>query len=417
METGVSLQGARTSTPQPFSFPQFRAIWLGSLCGNSALLILGVGSAWLMSSLTTSPRLIAGVQTAMMLPVMLFGMAAGAIADVYDTRRVALAALGIGGCGAAVLAYSAGTASVTTPTLLLGCFLAGTGAALFAPAWQASVGRQVPDHAVPPAIALNGIGYNLVRSMGPAIGGVIVALGGAGAAFAAALALYLSAAAVFAHWRPRPEKRDQPTSSVAGAIVSGFGYVAKAAPVRALVLRALAIGLAGGSLSGLLPLVARRQLEGGAEMYGMLLGLIGCGSLAGAAFVAPLHARLRGERIVGACTIATGLCYAVIGSSGSVFVTGATLAILGASWMVMVTVLNIGVQRAVPAWIAGRTLAAYQAAIVGGVAVGSWLWGAVAEAIGAAGALVLSGVVCAATAALTRWLPVPDGESSRRPNE
>jgi MFS family permease len=403
--------------PQPLSFPQFRAIWLASLCGNSALLILGVGSAWLMSGLTTSPRLIAAVQTAMMLPVMLFGMAAGAIADVHDTRRVALAALGIGSCGAALLAYAAGTGLATSPTLLVGCFLAGTGAALFAPAWQASVGRQVPAPVVPPAIALNGIGYNLVRSIGPAIGGVVVALGGAGAAFAAALALYICAAAVFAHWRPAPEQREEPANSVAAAIVTGFAYVAKIAPVRALVMRALAIGLAGGSLSGLLPLVARRQLEGGPDVYGLLLGLIGCGSLTGAAFVAPLRVRFCSERIVRVCTIATGLCYAVIGSSGSVVVTGATLAVLGASWMVMVTILNIGVQSAVPPWVAGRTLAAYQAAIVGGVALGSGFWGVVAEGMGAAATLVFSGVVCAATAVLARWLPVSDGEGFHRVSE
>ncbi|AXB80264.1 MFS transporter [Novosphingobium sp. P6W] len=410
-------ESACAPAPQPLSSPQFRAIWLASFCGNGALLILGVGAAWLMSGITASPRLVAAVQTAMMIPVMLFGMTAGAIADVYDTRRVALVALGVGGCGAALLAASVGTASVNSASLLLGCFLAGSGAALFAPAWQVSVRRQVPDQAVAQAIALNGIGYNVTRSIGPAIGGVIVAVGGASASFAAALALYLSAAAVFLCWQPAPEKREEPAISVGAAILSGIAYVAKTAPVRALVARALAIGMAGGSLSGLLPLVARRQLAGGADLYGILLGLIGLGSLIGAALVARLRVRFRSGRLVGGCTVATGICYAVIGSSGSVFVTGATLFLLGAAWVVMVTVLNIGVQSAVPHWIAGRTLAAYQAAIVGGVALGSWVWGVVAEEMGPAATLVFSGAVCAATAGLTRWLPVPDGTGLHHANE
>lgn len=413
----MRLASARVPAPQPLSFPQFRSIWLASLCGNGALLILGVGAAWLMSGITASPRLIAAVQTAMMLPVMLFGMTAGAIADVYDTRRVALVALGVGGCGAALLAISVGTGSVSSARLLLGCFLAGSGAALFAPSWQASVRRQVPVHALAPAIALNGIGYNVTRSIGPAIGGVVVAVGGATASFAAALGLYLFAAAVFMCWHPAPEKREKPAISVGAAIVSGIAYVARTGTVRALLARALAIGLAGGSLSGLLPLVARRQLEGDADMYGILLGLIGLGSLTGAAFVTPLRARFRSARLVGGCTLTTGLCYAVIGLSGSVSVTGTTLCVLGACWMVMVTVLNIGVQSAVPHWIAGRTLAAYQAAIVGGVALGSWFWGAVAEGIGPGKTLVLSGVACAATAVLARWLPVPDGEGFHRASE
>jgi MFS family permease len=175
----------------PLRHAVFRRIWLASLLSNLGLLIQGVGAAWAMTQMTSSADKVALVQTALMLPIMLISMPAGAIADMYDRRVVALVSLSIALVGATALAAMAWLGLVTPNVLLLFCFIVGSGMALFGPAWQSSVSEQVPAENLPAAVALNGISYNIARSFGPAIGGVIVATAGAVAAFAANAVLYI----------------------------------------------------------------------------------------------------------------------------------------------------------------------------------------------------------------------------------
>src|SRR3954452_22764114 len=175
---------AANGVAAPLRHSVFRRIWLASLLSNLGLLIQAVGSAWAMTQMTSSADKVALVQTALMLPVMLISMPAGAIADMYDRRIVALISLGIALAGATALAVSAWLGLVTPEILLTFCLIVGSGMALFGPAWQSSVSEQVPAETLPSAVALNGISYNIARSFGPAIGGIVVASAGAVAAFA-----------------------------------------------------------------------------------------------------------------------------------------------------------------------------------------------------------------------------------------
>src|SRR5260370_1496162 len=188
----------------PLRHTVFRRIWLASLLSNLGLLIQGVGAAWAMTQMTSSADKVALVQTALMLPIMLISMPAGAIADMYDRRIVTLVSLCIALTGASALTILAGMKLISPETLLAFCFIVGSGNALFGPAWQSSVSEQVPAETLPSAVALNGISYNIARSFGPAIGGVIVATAGAVAAFAANPALYLPLLVVLFPRRPTP---------------------------------------------------------------------------------------------------------------------------------------------------------------------------------------------------------------------
>src|SRR6202051_2197983 len=185
----------------PLRHAVFRRIWLASLLSNFGLLIQGVGAAWAMTQMTSSADKVALVQTALMLPIMLISMPAGAIADMYDRRIVALMSLAIALSGATALTVMAWLNLVTPEILLAFCFIVGSGNALFGPAWQSSVSEQVPAETLPSAVALNGISYNIARSFGPAIGGVIVATAGAVAAFACNAVLYLPLFIVLFLWR------------------------------------------------------------------------------------------------------------------------------------------------------------------------------------------------------------------------
>src|SRR6202051_1405411 len=210
----------------PLRLAVFRRIWLASLLSNLGLLIQAVGAAWAMTQMTSSADNVALVQTALMLPVMLISMPAGAIADMDDRRIVALIALAIALSGATALSGLAWLGMVTPQILLTFCFVVGSGNALFGPSWQSSVSEQVPPETLPSAVALNGISYNIARSFGPAIGGVIVATAGAVAAFAVNAALYLPLLVVLFLWRRTSEPSRLPREKLNRAMVSGVRYIA-----------------------------------------------------------------------------------------------------------------------------------------------------------------------------------------------
>jgi MFS family permease len=391
----------------PLRHSAFRRIWLASLLSNLGLLIQGVGAAWAMTQMTSSADKVALVQTALMLPVALISAPAGALADMFDRRIVGLVALTIAFAGAVSLSGLAWFGAVTPALLLAFCFLIGSGMALFGPAWQASVGEQVPSNALPSAIALNGISYNIARSFGPAIGGVIVASAGAIAAFATNALFYLPLIVVLLLWRRLKEPARLPPERLARAVVSGVRYILHSPSIRTVLARTLITGIAGGSVSALMPLVTRDLLHLGAENYGVMLGSFGAGAVIGALNVSSLRSWLGTEQAIRSCVIVMGAGVAVVALSRSPLLTGAALVFAGAGWTSSVTLFNVGVQLAAPRWVAGRALAAYQASISGGIAVGSWIWGNAANVVGVKGALLFSSAALFASATLGFWMRMP----------
>jgi MFS family permease len=345
-----------------------------------------------------------------MLPMMLLSIPAGAAADMYDRRRVGIVALTISFAGAVILTCLAVLGLVTPHVLLGSSFLIGSGMALFAPAWQASVSEQVPQESLHSAVALNSISYNIARSFGPAIGGAIVAAAGAAAAFAANAFLYLPLLVVLLLWRRTVEPSRLPPERPGRAIVSGIRYILHSPPIRTVVIRTFLTGVAGASLTALLPLVSRDLLGGDARLYGIMLGMMGLGAVAGALNVPALRRRFTGESLIRACVILMGTAIVVVAISRSQFLTGAVIFAAGALWMVSITLFNIGVQLAVPRWVAGRAVAGFQTAIAGGIAIGSWIWGSVASGYGVDTSLFISGGALASSALLGFWLRMREVE-------
>jgi MFS family permease len=395
------------SVAAPLRHSVFRRIWLASLLSNLGLLIQGVGAAWAMTQMTSSADKVALVQTALMLPIMLISMPAGAIADMYDRRIVALVSLSMSLVGATSLSVLAWFGMVTPNILLAFCFVVGCGMALFGPAWQASVSEQVPAETLPSAVALNGISYNIARSFGPAIGGIVVATAGAVAAFAANALLYVPLLIVLFLWRRATEPSRLPRERLSRAIVSGVRYIANSPSIRIVLTRTLVTGLLGGSVSALMPLVARDLLHGGAQTYGIMLGAFGMGAVIGALNIAEVRKRLSGEASVRVCAITMGLAIAVIAISKEPVITAAALVLAGSVWMLAVALFNIGVQLSAPRWVAGRSLAAFQAAIAGGIAIGSWGWGHLTDLVGVEMALLVSAGAMFVSPLLGLWLEMP----------
>jgi MFS family permease len=406
-EQATRSRFAADGVTAPLRHAVFRRIWLASLLSNFGLLIQGVGAAWAMTQMTSSADKVALVQTALMLPIMLISMPAGAIADMYDRRIVALVSLSIALSGATALAVMSWLGLVTPQILLAFCFVVGSGMALFGPAWQSSVSEQVPAETLPSAVALNGISYNIARSFGPAIGGIVVATAGAVAAFATNAVLYLPLLIVLFLWRRSSEPSRLPRERLNRAIVSGVRYIANSPSIRIVLARTLVTGLIGGSVSALMPLVTRDLLHGGAQTYGIMLGAFGMGAVIGALNIAEVRKRMSGEAAVRACALSMGGAIAAVALSREPVLTAAALVVAGAVWMLAVALFNIGVQLSAPRWVAGRSLAAFQASIAGGIAMGSWGWGRLTDAAGVETALLVSAALMFASPLLGLWLRMP----------
>lgn len=392
----------------PLREPVFRRIWSASVLSNFGQLILGVGAAWEMTRLTSSPGLVALVQTAMMLPLMLVAVPAGAVADMFDRRKIAMLGLAFSVFSGAVLTTLAWL-DLTSPWLLLAfCSLIGAGVALYSPSWQASIIEQVPPAQLPAAIALGSISYNFARSFGPAVGGLIVLAAGAKAAFAINAVCYLPLLAAFFLWKRKHPSSRLPPERIDRAIVSGGRYALHSGPVRTVLVRAFVFGLTGASAAALAPLIARDLLSGDASTYGVLLGASGVGAVFGALMVSGIQARMGNEAASRLLALVSGAAMMLVGFSHSLWLTCAGLFLAGGASILTIALFNISVQLASPRWVTARALSLFSSALTGGIALGAVLWGVVAGGWTVQIALVASGVALCASPLLAFAFPLPE---------
>nr|WP_037491837.1 MFS transporter [Sphingobium indicum] len=376
--------------PSPLSIPIFRAIWTASLASNFGGLIQSVGAAWMMTSLSASPLLIALVPAATTLPIMLLSLWAGAVADNLDRRKVMI------GCQMAMLVVSAALAvtawaGLITPWLLLAfTFALGCATAINGPAWQASVGDMVPRAILPSAVAMNSMGFNLARSVGPALGGVIVATAGAAAAFLTNAVSYVALLTVLFRWRPDLPPKLLPRERLDVAMRAGVRYVAMSPKIQLVLLRATVFGIGASAVSALMPLVARDLLGGGALTFGMTSGAFGLGAVIGALSTRRQRARFSIETIVRNAALALALGTAITGASGWLALALLGYLLAGFGWVTALSTFNVSVQMSAPRWVVARAVSLYQMTAFGGMAIGAWLFGWLAEHHGVVEALYAS---------------------------
>lgn len=417
MAEGGNEATGRIGSFAPLRHQLFRRIWIASLFSNFGQLIQGVGAAWAMTQLTGRADMVALVQSATFAPLMCLSLIAGAIADSYDRRKIALFALCMALLGATGLSVITLLDLLTPAWIFFFCFIVGTGTALFGPAWQSSVGEQVPARELATAIALNSISYNIARSFGPAIGGVLVAVAGVLAAFAFNALAYIPLIVAMYFWRRTPEKSRLPPEALGRAVISGVRYVLHSPPIRSVLIRTILIALAATSASALMPLIARELLGGEAGLYGILLGCFGVGAVIGALLLPRMKEKLPDERVVLMASLLMGVSLIGTGLSSHAMLSGLLLAGAGAGWMISLSVAGISVQISSPRWVTARALAASYTAVCGGMTLGGWGWGRVATSYGTDVALIASGLATVATiAAGVRWR-MPAIEQQRDPDQ
>jgi MFS family permease len=396
----------------PFRYPAFRAIWLANLASNLGATIQSVAAAWLMTELTGSHRLLALVQASSTIPIMVFGVFAGAIADNYDRRIVMLAAQ------SGMLVMSAALAVLTwlgliNPSLLLAFTLAvGIGTALNSPAWQASVRQQVGRADLPQAISLNTIAFNLARSVGPALGGLLISLWNVSLAFAVNASSYIAMIIVLLRWRPETPPIER--KPMLPAIATGIRFCATSSPLRRVLTRGLIFGFGGAGYLALMPAVVRDRLHGGEIDFGIILAVFGVSSIAMALLVAALRRRWGVENVLTVAMLACALALTILAGADSVGQALPSAVIAGAGWVAALTSLNVAMQVRSPDSILGRCLSIYQAVTYGGMALGSWVWGALADWYSVPFSLHAAGVFLLVLLILGRIaLPMPKPHEGR----
>ncbi len=394
----------------PLRQPVFRAVWAASFVSNFGGLIQSVGASWMMISLAQPADMVALVQSSVTLPIMLLSLVAGAIADNLDRRKVMLAAQSFMLLISVALSVCAWTGVITPWLLLLFTFLIGCGGAFNAPAWQASVGDMVPRAEVPGAVALNSLGFNIARSVGPAIGGAIVAAAGAAAAFTINAASYTALITVLVRWRPPENVRLLPRETLGIAIAAGLRYVSMSPAIRIVLLRSALFCIGASGVMALMPLIAKNLIAGGPLTYGLLLGAFGVGAVAGAMGSTHLRHVLSTEAIVRWSSVGFGIAAAIAGLSTLLPVTMMALMLAGAGWVLSLSTFNVAVQLAAPRWVVARALSMYQMAAFGALAAGSWLWGVIAANEGVKTSLLIASVVLLVSVVLGFWLRLAQAE-------
>jgi MFS family permease len=402
----TSSEKPAESAWSPLQQPLFRNRLIASVLSNIGGWMQDTGATWLMTSLTRSPLLIALMQTAASLPVLLVGLPAGATADILDRRKLLIFWQTWMLAAAAVLSVLSFLGVIGPWMLLFLTLMLNIGAAMNNPAWQAIVPELVPRSELPQAISLNSAGYNLARAVGPAFGGLTMAffvnaMNGGGTVFAINAASFICVIFVLYMWQRKPlHTSDLPAERMVGSMRAGVRYILHAPEIQRILIRAFLMTSCVAAMWSLLAVVARQDLQSGALGYGLLNGCIGIGAVTGAILLPRVRARFDSNSISIFSSIAFAFVLAVMAFAHEAIYIVPALLLGGFAWTSTTSTFNIAVQLSAPAWVQARLLGGYQMTFQAGMALGSALWGLVAERFGTSTALY------AAAAGLLIGLPV-----------
>jgi MFS family permease len=389
----------------PFRHPAFVVVWTATLVSNVGGWMYSAASGWLMTSLNPDPLVVALVQAASTLPICLFAIPAGALADIFDKRKYLLVVESLTTLVSAVYAAIVGFGLATPGNLILFTFLVGAAGALTVPAWQAVVPLLVPKNDLPPAIAANSVGVNISRAIGPALGGATIAGIGIAAPFWINAISNLGVVGALLWWRQSQAAGTLlPAERFGQAIWAGLRYARHNPHLRATLIRAAGFFLFASAYWALLPLVARVQIASGPTLYGVLLGVIGASAVGAALFLPWLKQRLGADRLMAVGALGQVIAMALYGVAREPVTALAASVVAGASWIAALATLTVSAQVALPDWVRGRGLALYTTVFFGCLSLGSAGWGEVAVLAGLPDALFLAAAGALAAIILTwRW--------------
>lgn len=401
----------------PLGIPVFAVLWGATVLGNIGSFMRDVASSWMVTELSSSPTAVALIQTAAALPVFLLALPAGVLSDILDRRRFLIGVQILLGLVSATLLVLAQTNSLTVESLIALTFVGGIGAALMGPTWQSIVPELVPRAELKNAVALNSLGINIARAVGPAAGGLLLASFGASVAYGMDVLSYVLVIAALLWWRRPKAQATGLEEQFFGAFRAGLRYARASRELHVVLLRAAVFFLFASSVWALLPLVARQVLGGTAGFYGVLLGAVGAGAIIGALMLPVLRARLKSaDALMLVAALLTAAVMAALAMAPARWVAVPLMLVLGMGWIVALTTLNGVAQAVLPNWVRGRGLAIYLMVFNGAMAAGSLGWGLAAQAAGVTAALLIGAVGLVVVAVIFHRVKLPTGEADLQPS-
>jgi MFS family permease len=412
-EKQLTVPGS-SSLWRPLRASTFRNLLIADVVSDVGTFMQNVGAAWLMVSLGAGPIYVALTQTAASLPYFLLALPAGSAGDIFDRRKLVLATE-LWMLVVAFLLAVFTIAGLMSPWLLLALtFALSAGDALETPTWRAILPELVPKEDIAAASALNGIEFNLARAVGPALAGMIITAAGVAAAFVANFVSFFGVILVVARWKRPVRKRSAPAESFSGATVAAIRYVRNSPAILTVLLRTGVVMFFSSPLFALLPAVAR-SVNKTAIGYGLLLGCFGFGAIAGAFAMQAARARWSTEIVVSAGVAILGLVMVAISGLHSLSTLAAVMLIGGAAWVVFISLISALVQNLAPDWVRARVLAIFILVYQGSYALGTVVWGAVAQRASVRTALVFAGIGTIATIAVAFFAKLPDSPADLSP--
>lgn len=406
VETPPSLGSPirRSAFWEPLRLPLFRLFWLASLASNLGTWIHEVGAGWLMTTLEGSPEMVAAVRTSMSLPIVLLAIPAGVLADRFDKRRLLMMTQMLLFAVTGTLALLTWSGHITAWGLLGLTFVMGLGMVVHVPTWQSAIPELVPRGQISRAVGLGSISFNLARTLGPAIGGVLIAIVGIWSTFAINACTFAGVVIVLMLWKRQTIESSRGRSFVS-SMRQGVRFVALHRVMRNVMIGVALFVLPGSSLWSLLPLFAKTQLGWGSRGFGIMVAAVGAGAVIGAGVLPRMRHRFGSDRLVAAAmaVFATGLLTMSFSPNWRILMPA--VLIMGAGWMATLTTLNATAQITLPPRLRARGMGCYLTMMAGSMAIGSLLWGQTAGQIGLAGAFRVAAVMMFGTAVIGLWFP------------
>lgn len=382
----------------------FRALWIASIASNIGTWMHDVGAGWMMTGLSSDPLMVALVQAATTLPMFLFVLPSGVLADIVDRRKFLIFAQLWMLLTAAALGILTLFGYVTPVVLLAATFLLGVGAAMAAPPFQSLIPELVGKDELHDAVVLNSLGVNISRAIGPALGGFILSFTGPATVFLLNAFSVLGVVTVVYRWHPAAQSRRLPPEHFLPAVRAGLRYVQAAPMLQVALIHAVAFFSFASAAWALLPLIAKHHLGLSAAGYGGLLGCIGLGAVVGALILPQLRQHLTADSLVAIASSAIATTMLALPHLDNAWVVGGVLMVAGLSWITAISTLNVSAQSSSAGWVKSRALAVYLVAFFGSMAIGSVLWGQVAKVFNTSVALTLAGIgMMVASTVARRW--------------
>lgn len=409
-----SKKGSLSQSLGPLKHATFAVLWGATVLGNTGSFMRDIASSWMVTELGGGAAAVSAIQAAGTLPVFLLAIPAGVLSDILDRRRFLVAIQFFMALVSTALAFLAVTGSLSVPAMIALTFAGGVGAALVGPTWQSIVPELVPREELKDAVALNSLGINIARAIGPAAGGAILAGLGAAATYGGDILSDVLVIGALLWWRRASTADKALPENFLGAFRAGLRYTRASKELHVVLLRAAVFFAFASSVWALLPLVARGELKGGAGFYGILMGAVGAGAIAGAMLLPRLRARCSANALLLGASLLSAAVMITLALVPVKAVALVALLVLGGAWIMSLTTFNGVAQGILPNWVRGRALAVYLTVFNGAMAAGSIGWGAVAEGIGVPSTLLVSaaGLVVAAFVMNRVKLPTVDVDLS-----